>query len=178
MHAMPRRSIGERLARSFVSHDLRHRQDPCDVDVLHAVALVSATHPSFSALARIQYAQDASAWRDAVLHVCRAARHLDLRKRWKSTRQERTQLAVAVLAYWLAPHCRTCTGLRFRRMQHAPALDAKVCEACGGTGDAGIRLPKSMDNAVWLPRANDLLAWVQRRDSDGCLAVLRRLRRG
>lgn len=168
-----RPSIEERLAAARESSDLRHREARCDVDILHAAGTVE---PAAACLQRLRYNNEPEEYRKAVDVVSRAIWHMDRRWRWRTKRHEREQLAEAVLRYWLAPNCRKCTGLQFRRAKDAPALDAKACPACRGTGDIGIRLPDGYPADPWYRRAQEALAWVQRTEARAVLEMAAKLR--
>ena len=63
--------------------------------------------------------------------------------------------AKSVVLWWLDSRCKRCTGRKYEQIPGSPALSAKVCKACGGTGLAplpygqdGRRLANYMDDCV------------------------------
>jgi hypothetical protein len=65
------------------------------------------------------------------------------------------EVVPATIAYWLDQTCPHCHGLKFTQVPGAPALSAKACKHCGGTGvapvphgQAGRRLANYMDDCV------------------------------
>jgi hypothetical protein len=173
-----RPGLPETLARAYRSTDLRHKASRCDADVLQAAGMVACSVPAFTALARIKYALDPTAFPAAIEALSGVAWHMDRHGRWRSTRAERTTLANVVLRYWVAPGCRVCTGRRFMKLPDAPALGTRACPACMGSGDIGLRLPKSLPAATWYARALDLLAWLQRQESEAASKLARKLSNG
>jgi len=72
-------------------------------------------------------------------------------QRWGMERPE--AIATAVLAWWLSHVCGRCNGVRFELIPGTPALSAKQCQPCRGTGEtvlpygeAGRRLAAWMDD--------------------------------
>jgi hypothetical protein len=78
---------------------------------------------------------------------------------WEEPRDK----SVAVLIWWLDQTCPHCNGLKFQKVEGAPALSHKPCrrppDGCGGTGLArapygqeGMRLANWIDQCVQLAR--------------------------
>ena len=44
-------------------------------------------------------------------------------------------VASAVIAWWLKRICQKCNGVKFQRILNTPALSAKACNTCNGTGE-------------------------------------------
>lgn len=72
---------------------------------------------------------------------------------WNMERPEETVLAA--LAWWVDHVCRRCQGRRFDVVPNTPALSAKKCKCCNGSGEAhlphgqqGRRLTQFMDDCV------------------------------
>lgn len=64
-------------------------------------------------------------------------------------------VASAVLAWWLVKVCKACTGKRFELVPGTPALSARHCKSCKGTGEItlphgenGKRLERWLDESV------------------------------
>lgn len=75
--------------------------------------------------------------------------------------QEAAVKVPAIIAYWLEQTCRTCHGLKFLQVANTPALSAKACRACHGTGIApipygneGKRVANYMDDCVQRARTS------------------------
>lgn len=154
-------SIQERVAAARVSRDLRHKLGACDVDTLGAVGMASARNAMLSELLALKYANDARAYRPVLDHVTRHAMLMSTRKKWKATDRELALLARSVVDDWLAPNCRACNGLGFRRRPDAPTLEARPCQVCDGTGRAPLRLPRKLAKRdLWEPRWRDLQNWL------------------
>lgn len=75
--------------------------------------------------------------------------------------QEASVKVPAIIAYWLEQTCRTCHGLKFLQVANTPALSAKACRACHGTGIApipygneGKRVANYMDDCVQRARTS------------------------
>lgn len=65
------------------------------------------------------------------------------------------KVALAVIAFWLDKHCVKCGGHRFERVPGTPALSARHCKACRGSGEMqipygshGVRIERMLDEAV------------------------------
>lgn len=63
--------------------------------------------------------------------------------------------ALAVVSFWLNKRCGKCGGHRFERTPGTPALSARHCKACRGSGEIplpygshGLRIERFMDEAV------------------------------
>lgn len=72
---------------------------------------------------------------------------------WRIERPD--AVALAVVAFWLDKRCGKCTGRRFELIPGTPALSARLCKACRGTGElalphgeAGKRIERMLDEAV------------------------------
>ena len=52
--------------------------------------------------------------------------------------QEAAVKVPAVIAYWLDQTCQQCQGLKFKKIENAPALSTKACRACYGSGIAPV----------------------------------------
>lgn len=69
--------------------------------------------------------------------------------------EEATDVVPATIAYWLDQTCPHCHGLKFLQVPGAPALSARACKPCDGTGVApvphgqpGRRIANYMDFCV------------------------------
>lgn len=61
--------------------------------------------------------------------------------RWQIERPD--AVAASVLAWWLSRICKTCHGVKFQLIPNTPALSAKQCKLCRGTGE--MALPHGSD---------------------------------
>ena len=64
-------------------------------------------------------------------------------------------VAAAVIAWWLARLCISCKGVRFERINDTPALSARACKCCHGSGnrplpygEAGKRIERFLSESV------------------------------
>jgi hypothetical protein len=55
---------------------------------------------------------------------------------WAAIKGHDPELVAEALLYWLSPVCRACDGLKLRRVEGQPALSARQCSKCSGTGTA------------------------------------------
>lgn len=55
---------------------------------------------------------------------------------WLARKGIEADTAAGAILHWLDPTCRVCDGLKQRKVVGQPALSAKVCHACAGTGQA------------------------------------------
>jgi hypothetical protein len=55
---------------------------------------------------------------------------------WAAIKGHNPELVAEALLYWLAPTCRACDGLKLRKVAGQPALSARQCHKCSGTGNA------------------------------------------
>lgn len=53
---------------------------------------------------------------------------------WIAQKEIDPDIAAEALLYWLDPTCRTCDGHGLRKVQDQPALSARQCHKCSGTG--------------------------------------------
>lgn len=80
----------------------------------------------------------------------------ELTARTADERVERPdETTLAVLAWWVDPVCRCCSGRKFEVVLDTPALSGKKCKSCQGSGemhrpygDTGKRLALFMDDCV------------------------------
>lgn len=73
--------------------------------------------------------------------------------RWRIERPE--AVAAAVLSWWLSKNCRACSGRKYELVSGTPALSAKQCKLCRGSGEmdlpagqGGKRLASFIDDCV------------------------------
>lgn len=85
---------------------------------------------------RLKLAGDAKQYEDAEDAVRGLASALSRRWGWRTPPGALRSMSRTVLRYWLADNCRECTGRRFQRVPGSPALSARVCPECGGSGKA------------------------------------------
>ncbi len=64
-------------------------------------------------------------------------------------------VAITVIAWWLHKICRVCRGRKFELIAGTPALSAKHCKCCRGTGEAplpygyeGKRIERYLDECI------------------------------
>jgi hypothetical protein len=130
---------------------------------------------------RLKLAGDVKEYKAAEDAVCSLASALNRRWNWRSSPSGVRRMSRTVLRYWLVDNCPGCTGRKFQEIPGSPALSARVCQDCGGSGKAprpwassGLRSPA--------PRAREgeyhdaLFAELQGVEYDVSL-VLRRLLR-
>lgn len=55
---------------------------------------------------------------------------------WLARKGIESDTAASAILYWLDETCHVCDGLKLRKVQGQPALSARVCNACQGTGRA------------------------------------------
>lgn len=55
---------------------------------------------------------------------------------WLARKGIAPDTAAAAILFWLDENCRVCDGLKQRKVEGQPALSARVCHACQGTGRA------------------------------------------
>lgn len=53
--------------------------------------------------------------------------------KWRIERPD--AVALSVIAFWLDKHCKSCNGHKFQRVAGTPALSARQCKACRGSGE-------------------------------------------
>lgn len=153
--------VKEKLAHAMHSHDLSHKEQPCDVDKLAAVGMAGVASPIIVELLALKYAGDHRAYRPALDRVTEQARLMSARRDWRAHDLELRLLAKSVLDDWLAPNCRTCNGMGFRKLPDAPTLEARPCPACHGTGRQPLRMPRKLaSRAGWERRWRDLSHWL------------------
>lgn len=168
-------NVQERLAHAHHSSDLRHKEQPCDVDTLGAMGMVSCGRPIAVHLLRLKFDNDRYAYKPALERLIVITRGTGKRLRWKATEVEIERLARVTLNYWINPKCRKCTGIGFLKMADAPMLEAKPCRACRGTGHSRPMLPKSMPFAVWEPRVMLVMEWLAKQEHFAAGELMRKL---
>lgn len=158
---LERPTIKERVATAHDSSDLSHKPGNCDVDKLGAMGMASVGNPLLADLVALKYANDSRAYRPALDRVTEQARLMSARRDWRAHDLELRLLAKSVLDDWLAPNCRTCNGMGFRKLPDAPTLEARPCPACHGTGRQPLRMPRKLaSRAGWERRWRDLSHWL------------------
>ena len=96
-----------------------------------AIGMVSVSERHADDLFRLGYALDAKSYKDAVRGVSDLAKHLDARHGWCI--QGHARLAAAVIDYWLADMCPSCTGIGAQAILGTPVLGSG-CPDCRGSG--------------------------------------------
>lgn len=78
---------------------------------------------------------------------------------WAEGRGHSPEVVAAALLHWLHPACPACDGLGLRKVPNAPALSARQCSKCGGSGhrphpEGAGRVLGHMDYCVSVARAS------------------------
>lgn len=168
--------LGVRLARAYHSADLSHKAGPCDVDKLAAIGMATIGEPLQAELMRLRFDNDVHAYRPALAHLTQRVWQMSQRHDWQAIHHHCALLARAVLDYWIAPQCRACNGLGFRKAVGAPTLEARACPECQSSGMAKVRLPRALRANVWQRRWNDVYAWVHGQEVAAAVRVRAKLR--
>lgn len=130
--------IAQTLARAENSSDLRHRTEPCHVDVLKAVGLASIAVPHYMSLYRLKYLDDGQEMRNAKDIFIRWTRAHMMRRELDASSANRW--GVQALTAWVGDVCQCCHGLGHQLIEGAPSLSDRPCGACKGTGKNPVRV--------------------------------------
>lgn len=167
----------EKIAHAHESSDLTHRDRACDVDKLAAVGMAAARRPIAVELMRLKYSNDAHSYRPAMELLVEECERRAARQNWCANPLEIRLLCRSVLDDWIAPGCRTCNGLGFRKLPEAPTLEARPCPACHGTGRRPFRLPRKLaSRPLWERRWRDLSHWLIVTEDAATVTVRQKLR--
>jgi hypothetical protein len=66
---------------------------------------------------------------------------------WATLKGIDPDVVAAALLYWLDPICGSCRGLQFLKAANSPALSAKLCPKCRGSGRA--QVPAGSAKVLW-----------------------------
>lgn len=177
MTEVDRPTVRERVARAHESSDLSHKPHACDVDKLAAVGMASVGRPIAVDLMRLRYSNDRHAYRPALDLLVAEAERRAARQNWCANDLEIRLLCKSVLDDWIAPNCRTCSGLGFRRMPDAPTLEPRPCPTCHGTGRRPFLLPRKLASRPrWERRWRDLSHWLMQTEEAAAASVKKKLR--
>jgi hypothetical protein len=124
----------ERLATAVVTSDLTY--DPerrVPLDHVIAMGLASIKSPTTSNVLRLYLGQP-EAWAAAKLSVLAIVRRLDAKRGWRLSDRDLDRVATSSLHQHINPTCSHCKGRGFEVIPDTPALSAKACRHCHGTG--------------------------------------------
>ena len=173
---MERPEIGVRLAHAFHSSDLSHKPGACDVDKLAAIGMVTAREPLQAELMRLRFDNDPKAYRPALNLLVRRVWQICQKADWQASTVHCELLARNVLDYWIAPQCRACNGLGFKKQPDAPTLEARPCPVCRSSGLAQPRLHRKLRADKWQGRFNLIYGWLYGQENVAAGRVAAKLR--
>lgn len=131
-----RPSAFERLSVAIGSSDLT--ADPVhrgDLDYIVALGFASARHSAVAGpLMRLHLASSPGALKVAFQSVLGLVKRMNAKKNWRLNTRSIQVVALQALSHHVNPVCPHCHGRKFELMEGAPALSAKACKACHGTG--------------------------------------------
>ena len=134
-----RPGIAERVGKALARGDMRQYSRAgrilygADIDTVGALGLVGIQEPLADAIFRLKNANDPRSYDGALAGVCRLARSLNTRQRWRYNRKRLAWMARSVLDYWLMDGCPACTGLGYEVIPGTPHLSDRPCQACHGS---------------------------------------------
>lgn len=147
-----RPGIAERVGKALARGDMRQYSragrvlSGADIDTVGALGLVGIQECLADAVFRLKYANDPRSYDGALAGVCRLARSLNTRQRWRYKRKRLHWMAKRVLDYWLNDACRLCTGVGYEVIPGSPHLSDRPCQQCHGTRKLAMpwvkRIPK------------------------------------
>lgn len=126
----------ERLSVALGSSDLtldpNHRGD---LDYILALGVASHRHSAVSGpLMHAHIAGRPEDLKAAYKAVLGLVKRMNLKKGWRLAGHGMHAVALHALSHHISPVCTHCHGRKFELQDGAPALSAKVCKACHGTG--------------------------------------------
>lgn len=131
-----RPSAFERLTVAIGSSDLT--ADPIhrgDLDYIIALGVASARHSTVaSPMMRLHLAATPAALRNAFQSVLGLTKRMNAKKNWRLNGKALQVVALQALSHHVNPVCGHCHGRKFELMEGAPALSARACKHCHGTG--------------------------------------------
>lgn len=127
----------ERVIGAETSSDLKQKETNCDVDTLRVIALSAIKNPGHLAVFRLKYLGDAESLagaRTQFYHwTCCALSFHAKDVRWAK------RVATEALTAWMTGTCDACRGLKYIKLDGAPALSNLRCQTCQGTGRKPIK---------------------------------------
>lgn len=120
------------LARAEVSSDLSHKEYLCDVDVLAAAGLSSTRNFAHLSIFRLKYLNDAAEITTGKRLFIQWARIAMLKH--KINPASASRVGVHALSQWIDDTCHACRGVKHAIIPGTPALSARVCPHCHGSG--------------------------------------------
>jgi hypothetical protein len=131
-----RPSAFERLSVAVGSSDLTmdtiHRGD---LDFIVALGIASARNGAVAgSLMRLHLASTPAALKTAYASVLNLVKKFNAKRNWRLAGRSMQVVALQALAHHIVPVCQHCHGRKFELIEGAPALSAKVCKHCAGTG--------------------------------------------
>lgn len=131
-----RPSVFERLSTAIGSSDLT--ADPIhrgDLDYIIGLGIASARHSAVaSPMMRLHLASTPAALRNAFQSVVGLTKRMNAKKNWRLNTRSIQVVALQALSHHVNPVCPHCHGRKFELMEGAPALSARHCKHCHGTG--------------------------------------------
>ncbi|MDA8260567.1 MAG: hypothetical protein M0Z99_33865 [Betaproteobacteria bacterium] len=134
--------IPELIGSALSSGDLAPRKGACGLDKVMALGLVGMRAKMADAVFRLKYANNGSAYSEALQTVTKLAQRLDRAENWRMQAQHQ-DMAKAVLDYWLDDKCEVCgarsenpdrMGGTARKITGDQVLEGEACKACNGSG--------------------------------------------
>jgi hypothetical protein len=131
-----RPSAFERLSVAVGSSDLSlNSVNRTDLDYIISLGIASARNGAVAgSLMRLHLAGTPAALKTAYASVLNLVKKFNAKRNWRLAGRSMQVVALQALAHHIVPVCQHCHGRKFELIEGAPALSAKVCKHCAGTG--------------------------------------------
>jgi hypothetical protein len=129
-------SVLERLGVAYGSSDLsfdsNHRND---LDFVVAAGIAASRYgKAASPVMRVHYANSPADLNFAFRAVISMVRRFNAKRNWRLNGKSMQVVALHALSHHVDPICPHCHGRKFELIEGAPALSARACRHCHGTG--------------------------------------------
>lgn len=125
----------ERVAHAMVSSNLKQKETRCDLDYVIAAGIAGRRHRDAMTILRFHLVGDVASARSVRHAIASITNRLNLKRRWNMQPKELARISELAMRLYLNPRCPKCEGRKFQLVENTPALSAKVCPKCRGTGN-------------------------------------------